>query len=89
VAAIRIAYGGMAATPKRALAVEAALLGKPWTQATVDAAIDAYSLDFTPLTDMRASAEYRALAGRNLLWRFFAETSGSKAPLQVSRQAAA
>ena len=36
VAAIRIAYGGMAATPKRARAVEAALLGKPWTEATVD-----------------------------------------------------
>ena len=89
VAAIRIAYGGMAATPKRARAVEAALLGKPWTQATVDAAIDAYAVDFTPLTDMRASAEYRALAGRNLLLRFFAETSGTKAPLQVSRQAAA
>ena len=89
VAAIRIAYGGMAATPKRARAVEAALLGKPWTQATVDAAIEAYAVDFTPLTDMRASAEYRALAGRNLLQRFFAETSGTKAPLQVSRQAAA
>jgi xanthine dehydrogenase small subunit len=89
VAAIRIAYGGMAVTPKRARAVEAALTGKPWTQATVDVAIDAYALDFTPLTDMRASAEYRALAGRNLLRRFFAETSGTKAPLQVSRQAAA
>ena len=62
VAAIRIAYGGMAATPKRARAVEAALLGKPWTEATVEAAIDAYAEDFTPLTDMRASAEYRALA---------------------------
>ena len=46
-------------------------------------------MDFTPLTDMRASAEYRALAGRNLLLRFFAETSGTKAPLQISRQAAA
>jgi xanthine dehydrogenase small subunit len=89
VAAIRIAYGGMAATPKRARAVEAALLGKPWTEATVNAAIEAYAVDFTPLTDMRASAEYRALAGRNLLLRFFAETSGTKAPLQISRQAAA
>ena len=39
VAAIRIAYGGMAATPKRAKAVEAALLGKPWTEATVEAAM--------------------------------------------------
>ena len=89
VAAIRIAYGGMAATPKRAKAVEAALLGKPWTEATVEAALAAYAADFTPLTDMRASAEYRVLAAQNLLLRFFAETTGDEAPVQVSRQAAA
>ena len=76
VAAIRIAYGGMAATPKRAKAVEAALLGKPWTEEAIEAAIPAYDLDFTPLTDMRASADYRALIAKNLLRRFFAETSG-------------
>jgi xanthine dehydrogenase small subunit len=88
VAAIRIAYGGMAATPKRAKAVEAALTGKPWTEATVEAALPAFAADFAPLTDMRASAEYRALAARNLLLRFFAETQGGRAPVQVSRQAA-
>ena len=49
----------------------------------------AYDLDFTPLTDMRATAEYRALAGKNLLRRFFAETSGTKAPVTVKRQEAA
>ncbi|MBD0414329.1 xanthine dehydrogenase small subunit [Oryzicola mucosus] len=89
VAAIRIAYGGMAATPKRARAVEAALLGKPWTEETVEAALAAYAEDFTPLTDMRASAEYRALAGRNLLLRFFAETTGFAGPLTISRYKAA
>jgi xanthine dehydrogenase small subunit len=89
VAAIRIAYGGMAATPKRASAVEAALIGKPWTEATVEAAIAGYDADFTPLTDMRASAEYRALTARNLLRRFFVETTGTKAPVQVSRSVAA
>ncbi|MDI6028144.1 xanthine dehydrogenase small subunit [Corticibacterium sp. UT-5YL-CI-8] len=89
VTAIRVAYGGMAATPKRAKAVEAALLGKPWTEATMEAALAAYAEDFTPLTDMRASAEYRALAGRNLLLRFFAETSGFAGPIQVSRNEAA
>ena len=89
VSSIRIAYGGMAATPKRAKAVEAALLGKPWTEATVEAAIPAFDLDFTPLTDMRATAEYRALAAKNLLRRFFAETSGAKAPVTVTRQVAA
>ncbi|AZO49512.1 MAG: xanthine dehydrogenase small subunit [Mesorhizobium sp.] len=86
---IRIAYGGMAATPKRAFAVEKALLGKAWTEETVETAMAEYASDFTPLTDMRASAEYRALAAKNLLLRFFVETTGTRAPLQVSRYEAA
>jgi xanthine dehydrogenase small subunit len=77
VASVTIAYGGMAATPKRASAVEAALLGKPWTMATVEAALPAYSTDYQPLTDMRASAEYRLLVAQNLLRRFFLETTGA------------
>ncbi|TJW13939.1 MAG: xanthine dehydrogenase small subunit [Mesorhizobium sp.] len=89
VADIRIAYGGMAATPKRAFGVEKALLGKPWTEETVQVAMGEYANDFTPLTDMRASAEYRALAARNLLLRFVVETSGTKVPIQVSRHEAA
>jgi len=76
VAAITIAYGGMAATPKRAKAVEAALLGKAWTVSTVEAAIPVFAEDYQPLTDMRASAEYRLLAAQNLLRRFFLETTG-------------
>jgi xanthine dehydrogenase small subunit len=72
-----IAYGGMAATPKRAKAVEAALVGKPWTVGTVEAALPAYAEDYQPLTDMRASAEYRALVAQNLLRRFFLETTGA------------
>ncbi|MGI6856608.1 xanthine dehydrogenase small subunit [Mesorhizobium sp. 1B3] len=85
VAAVRIAYGGMAATPKRAAAVEAALIGRPWNEATVEAALPRYEEDFTPLTDMRATAAYRALAAKNLLRRFLAETSGTSEPIQVSR----
>jgi xanthine dehydrogenase small subunit len=88
VAAIRIAYGGMAAIPKRGLAVETALAGKPWSEATVEAALSAFASDFAPITDMRASAAYRALAARNLLLRFHAETSGAVPLSQVSRQAA-
>jgi len=76
VAEITIAYGGMAATPKRSRAVEAALLGKAWSVATVEAAIPAFAEDYQPLTDMRASAEYRLLAAQNLLRRFFLETTG-------------
>jgi xanthine dehydrogenase small subunit len=89
VADVRIAYGGMAATPKRAFAVENALRGKPWTAATIDAAMAEYATDFSPLTDMRASAEYRALAARNLLLRVFAESSGTGEPIRVSRHEAA
>ena len=66
----------VAATPKRAKAVEAALVGKPWTQATVDSAIAAFAEDYPPMSDMRASAEYRLLAAQNLLKRFFLETTG-------------
>ncbi|TPL48150.1 xanthine dehydrogenase small subunit [Mesorhizobium sp. B2-4-6] len=89
VADIRIAYGGMAATPKRAGAVEQALIGKAWDEATVEAAMAEYAKDFTPLTDMRATAEYRALAAKNLLLRFYIETTGTKTPFQVSRDEAA
>src|SRR5690606_451855 len=85
VTAVRIAYGGMAATPKRARAVEAALIGQHWNEATIDAALPAYDADFAPLTDMRASAAYRQLVAGNLLRRFFLETTGTAAPFQVSR----
>lgn len=76
---IHIAYGGMAATPKRASAVEHALTGKPWTRAMVDAALAAFEADYQPLTDMRASAAYRMLVAKNLLIRFFLETAGAAA----------
>ena len=72
----RIAFGGMAATPKRAKAVEKALVGKVWTQATIEAAIAAFAEDFQPISDMRASADYRLLTAQNLLRRFFLETTG-------------
>ena len=79
---IRIAFGGMAGTPKRASAVEAALFGKPWTEATVKAAQSAFDTDYQPLTDWRATAEYRQLTVKNLLYRFFLETTGQKQELQ-------
>ncbi len=89
VAEMRIAYGGMAATPKRAFAVEKSLLGKPWNEAAVEGAMERYAEDYTPLTDMRATAEYRALTAKNLLLRFYLETTSSAAPAQVSRYEAA
>jgi len=80
--AARIAFGGMAATPKRARAVEAALVGKPWTAATVDAAVAAFTQDFAPISDMRASAAYRLLVAQNLLRRFLLETTGNAERLE-------
>jgi xanthine dehydrogenase small subunit len=75
VADIRIGYGGMAAIPKRATATEAALRGKPWTRATIDAAMAVMAGEFSPLSDMRASATYRGLVAKNLLLRFWLETT--------------
>ena len=72
--AIKIAYGGMAATPKRALQTEAALLGQDWTDATVRTAMGVLAQDFAPLSDMRASADYRLQTAQNLLYRYYLET---------------
>ncbi len=78
VAEARLAFGGMAGIPKRAAHVEAAITGKPWTQETVDAAHDAWARDFTPMTDMRASAAYRLNTARNMLTRCFLEDTGAR-----------
>jgi xanthine dehydrogenase small subunit len=75
----RIAFGGMAGTPRRAAAVEAALTGQPWTETAVEAAAAAFAEDFTPLSDMRASAAYRLAAAANMLRRYFAESAGRQA----------
>jgi xanthine dehydrogenase small subunit len=70
----RFAFGGMAATVKRAAATEAAIVGQAWNEATVVAAQRALALDFAPLTDMRASAAYRLQVAQNLLRRLWLET---------------
>nr|WP_178117650.1 xanthine dehydrogenase small subunit [Pseudomonas sp. R5(2019)] len=69
----RVAFGGMAAIPKRAKACETALLGNAWNQASVDRAVAALAEDFTPLSDFRASKEYRLLSAQNLLRKYFIE----------------
>jgi xanthine dehydrogenase small subunit len=80
---IRIAFGGMAATPKRAPACEAALKGKPWTRATIAGGQRALRQDFAPITDMRASKAYRGLVAENLLLKLFIETSEPAAETRV------
>jgi xanthine dehydrogenase small subunit len=70
----RVAFGGMAATPQRAMHAQAALNGAAWDEATARRAMDALASDYQPLTDMRASSVYRLKVARNLLWRFYLET---------------
>ena len=74
VSKIKIAYGGMAATPKRASQTETSLLGQDWNETSVRQAMTALAQDFTPLSDMRASAEYRLRTAQNLFYRFYLET---------------
>ena len=73
----RFAYGGMAGTPQRAVAAETALLGRSWDEAAVKEAMTAITADFTPLSDARASADYRMLSAQNMLLRFFHESEAS------------
>jgi xanthine dehydrogenase small subunit len=70
----RVAFGGMAATSRRAPQAEAALAGQPWNEATLTNAMHALARDYTPLTDMRASSAYRMKTAQNLLRRFWLET---------------
>lgn len=79
---IRVAYGGLAAVPKRALNCEAALLGREWNEQTLRAGIEALEQDFQPISDMRSSAEYRRIVCGNLLRRFYLESTGDS-PLKV------
>jgi len=76
-----LAFGGMAGIPKRALAAEAALLGQAWSLETLEAARTALAADFTPMSDMRASAAYRATAAGNLLIRYFYDLAGQAVDL--------
>lgn len=74
IASARIAFGGMAATVQRATACEASLTGQAWNEATLRDARQALAGDYTPMSDMRASADYRQRTAVNLLQRFYLET---------------
>ncbi|PIE07515.1 MAG: xanthine dehydrogenase small subunit [Rhodobacterales bacterium] len=77
----RIVYGGMAATPKRARAMETALTGKAWTRETVELAKARASQDFAPLSDHRGSRAYRLAAAANMLLRYWLEDQGARVRL--------
>jgi xanthine dehydrogenase small subunit len=72
---IRIGCGGVAAMPKRATRCELALARSAWDEPAIAAAQAALEGDFTPISDMRASAAYRLAALKNLLRRFYLETT--------------
>lgn len=71
---VRLAFGGVAATPVRARGAEAALLGRPWDPSSLQAALDRLPEDITPISDQRGSATYRMKLARNLLRGFFLES---------------
>ena len=75
----RIGLGGVAATPVRALATEAALEGRPWTRDTVEAAAEVMRGEGTPMDDHRASAAYRSAMLGNALRKLWAETAEREA----------
>jgi xanthine dehydrogenase small subunit len=78
VAAARIAFGGMAATPKRAAAAEAALRGADIADPrTADLACERLAADFAPISDHRASAGYRMTVAQALLRKALAEIAGA------------
>lgn len=80
----RVCFGGMAEIPKRAAACERTLEGKGWNQQTITTAMQAIQEDYTPLTDMRASAAYRMRVAQNLLQRFFLEHGETGYPVRLS-----
>ena len=85
IASARVAFGGMAGIPARAVQAEAALEGRPFTAATFEAAACAVKNDFTPLTDFRATADYRHAVAANFFRRFWLEHSGQEVPVRLNR----
>ena len=79
VAEARLAFGGMAGTPSRAAAAEAALVGRRWDEAAAEAGAAALARDFTPLSDVRGSAAYRLVSAQNLLRRLWRERTDPQA----------
>jgi len=84
---VRIAFGGMAAIPKRAKNCEQALQGQAFDQSSIDLAKKALEQDFQPLSDVRASADYRMKVAQNIIQKFFLEISQQKILSRVTDHA--
>jgi len=74
----RLAYGGVAAMPARALKTEEALLGKSWTAETIQRVLPILQTEFTPISDVRGAAGYRSDLITSLLERFYFDSSRSR-----------
>ena len=83
--AVRLSFGGMAGTPARAASAEAALSGQPVTLATIESAMAALASDYTPMSDMRASAAYRMATAQNMLMRAYHTLTGTQTDLHEVR----
>jgi len=81
----RVCFGGMAEIPKRASHCEDALKGRSWDQESTRLAMQAMEDDFTPISDMRASARYRMQVAQNLLQRFYLEHSEPPYPVRLGQ----
>jgi len=80
----RLAFGGMAATAKRAAATEQALTGAEWSLEAIRTAQSALTLDFAPLSDLRASSAYRLEVAAAVLERFYRESTGEAVRLPTT-----
>jgi xanthine dehydrogenase small subunit len=85
----RVGFGGMAATPSRAPRVEAALTGQPFSRSTFEAAMAAVAEDFDPISDLRASRDYRLRTAAHCLLRFWLEHGEPGRPVRVEEVSAA
>ena len=79
---VTIGLGGVAATPVRARATEEALAGQPWTRESIERAADVLGGEGTPMSDHRASADYRTAMLRGSLLKFYAQNP-SPVPQEV------
>jgi xanthine dehydrogenase small subunit len=83
IATARLGVGGMAAIPVRAIGVEQWLAGKPFNLSTLSEAGTLLACSLSPITDMRASAQYRLAAIQNLFKRAWLESQGIQTNLQA------
>lgn len=81
----RIAFGGMAEIPKRAVLTETSLIGRVWSDETISHAMEELDKDFNPISDLRASAEYRKLTAKNLLKKYYLEVKALETNTDVLR----